>query len=209
MSYRSVAPLKAQVCRVLAIVALPLACAVGVDPDTAPSEDPGNDDGGSGGSPSAGSPSTSGTTGVVPKAGNSSTGGSGAFGGSASTGGAATAGAAGTTSTAGKANGGAGGGGGAGGSGGSSAGAGGSAAGAAGTSTGGTTNPPSCDCKQKTLEWKDMTNMSFVTGDCLTADGKTFLYTGAMAQTWAHPDCHPGKQMAWCPGSGYVFMACD
>lgn len=208
MSYRSVAPLKAQVCRVLAIVALPLACAVGVDPDTTPGDDTGSD-GGTGGSPSAGSPSSSGTTGVVPKAGNSSTGGSnGAFGGTSSNGGAATAGAAGTTSTAGKASGG-GSGSGAGGSAGSSAGSGGSAAGAAGSGTGGTGNPPSCDCTQKTLEWKDMTNMSFVTGDCLTADGKTFLYTGAMAQTWAHPDCHPGKQMAWCPGSGYVFMACD
>ena len=206
MSHRSPAPLRLQVVRALAILALPVACAVGVEPDATEGNPP-TTEGGSGGMTSGGSPGVSGT-GVLPQAGMTSTAGTpGAFGGTTSTGGNASGGSAGSTSSAGKPSGGSAGSAGSGGAGSGGAGSGGSAGnGAGGSGTG------SCDCKQKTVAWMDGTTTSFATGDCITADGKTFLYTGTKAQTWAHPDCHPGAQkMTWCTqmGSDYVFMACN
>jgi hypothetical protein len=180
------------------VAAVPLACAVGVDPeiydDSATTPEPGTagtltSTGGS----NAGAPAT------PPKAGTSSTNAgtsNNPFGGSSGTGGkpSTTGGSAGSTA-GGVGVGGASTGGAAGGSSGGAAGSGGSGGG--------------CACT-KTLTWTDNTVLNWVSGDCLSVSGKNYVYTGTKAQTYANAQCNPGKQEAWCTdmGNDYKFMAC-
>mgnify|MGYP001602640697 CR=1 FL=1 len=202
MSYAGLSWLKLDWCRALLLVALPTACAVGVDPKF---DDSGADpDGTAGTSTTAGGTlSTAGTT-ALPKAGTTSTGGSAVvnpFGGSASAGTST-----GGSSSAGSANGGAGGASAGNSSGGSAgaAGKGGSAgagAGAGGTGGGG------CACPVKKT-WADNTNMTIAPNDCVDVDGAMYLYMGAKTQDWANKDCNPAMQLAWCPGAEYKFMLC-
>jgi hypothetical protein len=204
MSYAGISWLKLNLCRALLLVALPTACAVGVEPT---SEGDGTDpDGTAGTSPATGgTPGTSGSGSVLPKAGTTGTGGSvvaNPFGGSASAGTST-----GGSSTAGTSAGGAGGASSAGSSSGGSAGAAGKgsggSAGAGGSGTGG------CACPVKKV-WMDNTNLSLVTNDCVDVAGALYLYTGAKPQTWANKDCNPTMQLAWCSdmGADYKFMLC-
>jgi hypothetical protein len=198
-------------CRALLIAALPMACATGVLPDleegtagTAGTEAEGGSS--SSGSPNGGMPGTSGT---FPIAGTTVTGGRGSTGGTPGGGGKAGSGSGGAS---GGASGGSGSGGrggsGSGGRGGSgSGGRGGSTAGGSGGSGGGTGG---CTCA-KTVAWVDNSNVSFSKGDCVTTAGKTYLYTGTKAQTYANGSCNPAMQMTWCKDTGndYNFMLCN
>jgi hypothetical protein len=201
--------LKLTLVRALLIAALPTACAVGVEPDMSDqgvTSDAGTSAGGTGSGGLAGASTT------LPKAGAASTNGGGsvtnAFGGTASGGGKAGSSTGGSASAGGSKDGGssAGGSSAGGSSGGGSGGSAGNSGGGAGT--GGGTG--SCACKQ-THAWADNTNISWVTGDCLTVGSKTYLYTGMKMQTWANKDCNPGMQLVWCTDSGndYKFMACN
>lgn len=180
--------------RAVLLGAMPTACAIGVEPDFG--EVPLTQNGGSGGA--LGGPGGSGA-GAGAKAGATSTSGGSAanpFGGSASSGGKA-----GSSS-----------GGGAGSSaGGSSGAAGGGAGGASGSSgsAGSGGGAGGCGCT-KTLTWTDNTVMNWTTGDCVTTGGKTYLYVGTKAQTYANAQCNPAKQEPWCPDmdNDYKFMAC-
>jgi hypothetical protein len=213
MSDRHVPQLKLRLLRALLIAALPTACAVGVEPDMTDEgvpSDAGSTSGGTGGgilvgvggtAPNAGTASSSGGS-VTNAFGGTSSGGGGksgsSSGGAAGDGGSKSgSGGAGGSSAGGSSAGGSSAGGGAAGSGGSS-----------GSGTGGGTG--SCVCKQ-THAWTDNTNISWVTGDCLTVGGKTYLYTGMKMQTWANKDCNPVMQLTWCTDSGndYKFMACN
>lgn len=178
----------------LLVVSLPLACAVGVQPEVDDATDPGM--AGTTAAPGGAGGSSAGASGTMPKAGTTATnagGGAEPFGGTGSTGGKgnATSGAGGGGSSSGGAGGGA------------TAGAGGSSSAGAGGSGG------ACACGA-TLMWKDNASMNWVTGDCMTVSGKTYRYTGTKAQTYAHGDCNPTKQEAWCTdvGNDYKFVAC-
>jgi hypothetical protein len=184
--------------RVLALAALPLACAVGVTPE--------EDNGGTanqGGDPVGGTASVSGSSGSATTAGKPSGGSpSGAFGGTSASGGKAGSSGGGNGGTAGSISGGStsggstnGGSGGAGGSGGSGGGSGGGAG---------------CACP-KTLTWMDDTSLSWSTGDCLDVAGAKYLYVGMRMQTYANHQCNPTKQETWCTDSGndYKFMLCN
>jgi hypothetical protein len=194
--------LKQDFCRALLLVALPTACAVGVDPTF---EGNGTDPGTAGTAGSStgtgGTLGTSGSGSVLPKAGTTGTGGSAVanpFGGSASAGTSAGGGSTAGTGGAGGAS--------SAGSGGSAGAAGrgsGGSAGAGGSGTGG------CACPVKKV-WMDNTNLSLVTNDCVDVAGALYLYTGAKPQTWANKDCNPTMQLAWCSdmGADYKFMLC-
>jgi hypothetical protein len=202
MSYAGKSWLKLDWCRALLLVALPTACAVGVDPKF---EDDGTEPDGTAGTSTStgGMPSTAGTGGTLPKAGTTGTGTAGSavvnpFGGTASAGssagGSSAGSAAGGASSAGSTSGGS--------AGAAGKGSGGSA-GAGGSGTGG------CACPVKKV-WMDNTNLSFVTNDCVEVAGALYLYTGAKPQTWANKDCNPAMQLAWCSdvGADYKFMLC-
>jgi hypothetical protein len=191
--------------RALLLLALPLACAVGVEPeatDGGDDEPPASGGGGSdtGGKTGGGSPGSSGS-GVIPKAGsNSSAGGtSSPFGGTSSTGGVSSAGSAGKAS------------GGSAGSAGSAA-AGASGSGGASGGSGGSGGSPGgvCACTKK-IPWVDNTGITWVTGDCFTVGDKLFAYVGTKMQTWANGSCNPTKQDTWCPNmdTDYKFTPCD
>lgn len=204
MSYAGISWLKQDFCRALLLVALPTACAVGVDPTF---EDGGTDPDGSAGTSTAtgGTLGTSGSGSVLPKAGTSSTGGGAVvnpFGGTASAGTSS-----GGTASAGSASGGAGGASSAGTSSGGSAGAAGKGSGGS-AGTGGTAGG-GCACPVKKT-WADNTNLALVTNDCVDVAGAIYLYTGVKAQTWANKDCNPTMQAAWCSdvGADYKFMLC-
>jgi len=191
-------------------MALPTACAVGVDPTFV---DDGTDDGGGAGTAPVGIGGTLGTSGsgtTLPKAGTS-TGGSAVvspFGGSASAGTSAGGGSAAGSSAGGASS--------AGSSAGGRAGAGGTAAGgtgAGGTAAGGTgtggTGGGTCACPVKKV-WADNTTMTIAPGDCVEVAGAIYLYSGAKTQTWANKDCNPTMQLAWCSdmGADYKFVLC-
>lgn len=199
MSLDRMAPLRPAVFKALLILALPSACATGLEPDDVAGEG----SAGSSGTEAEGGSGTAGSS-VIPQAGSGSSSGSSstAFGGTSSTGGKGGTGAGGTGS----------GGTAAGGKGGSASGgagtagsaAGGSSAGGSGGSSGG-----ACSCA-KTQAWVDNTTISWATGDCFTVATATYAYTGTKAQTYANGQCNPSKQEAWCADSGndYKFMLC-
>jgi hypothetical protein len=197
MSYAGRSWLKLDWCRALLFVALPTACAVGVEPTF---DGNGSDPEGTAGTSTGagGTPSASGTGSVLPKAGTSSTGGSAVvnpFGGAASAGGSSSAGSAtGGASSAGSSSGG-------------SAGAAGKGSG--GSASSGGSGAGGCACPVKKA-WMDNTNLALVTNDCVDVAGALYLYTGAKAQTWANKDCNPTMQLAWCSdmGADYKFMLC-
>jgi hypothetical protein len=94
--------------------------------------------------------------------------------------------------------------------GGTSAGGTGAGGGAAGSNSSGAGGGGSgCGCA-KTVIWADNTNVSWVSGDCVSVSGKNYLYTGTKAQTYALGDCNPTAQKTWCTdmGTDYKFMAC-
>ncbi len=207
MPRSSRAPSTLSVLRLLLLAGIPLACAVGVPPDTA--DEGGGDEGGSS---SAGTLNVSGSVSMT-MAGKGSNGGttSGAFGGTASTagkGGTSAAGAGGSGGAGGAAGAALSSHGGSGGAGGGTAGSGG-AGGGAGAGTGGSGGGAGCACP-KTLTWADNTVLSWSSGDCLDVAGTKYLYTGTKMQTYANAQCNPTKQEAWCTDSGndYKFMAC-
>jgi hypothetical protein len=177
----------------LLLATLPLACAVGVDPELYDETETASE-AGTAGAPVGAGGSAANMAGAAPKAGTGST----SAGASANP--------FGGTNTGGKPNAtsGAGGGGGGGVSGGASTGGGGSSSAGAGGGGGG-----ACGCGM-TLMWADNTVMNWVSGDCLTVSGKTYLYTGTKAQTYANSQCNPTKQETWCTdmGNDYKFMAC-
>lgn len=209
MSYARFAVFKLNWCRLLLLVALPVACAVEVKPefeDTGEGDQPAD----SAGTSAGGAPATAGTS-SLPTAGTTVTSSGGKttanpFGGTSSSGsssgGAASSGASsGGTSSGGK-----------GGSGGASSGGKGGSGGAAGSGAGGGSGgsgSAGCACPTKKT-WADNTNLSFGPGDCLDVGGAIYLYTGAKAQTWANKDCNPTMQLAWCSdvGADYKFMLC-
>jgi hypothetical protein len=183
----------------LLIAAFPAACAVGVEPgfDDEPNQgqagstaEGGGGQGGSGVLPIAGTTTTSsGGKATNPFGGTSSSGGSTAGGGGAAGGGGKAGSSSGGAGTAG------------------SAGSGGAATGGGGGAGGGGAG---CACP-KTLTWVDNMVLNWVSGDCLTVAGKTYLYTGTKAQTYANGQCNPTKQEPWCTSvdGDYKFMACN
>jgi hypothetical protein len=223
MPHGRVSANKLRWCRALLLVTLPVGCATGVLPeldDTGTPSTGGNvAEGGSGSSSGSHSGGMPGTSGTLPTAGTvSSSGGGGSSGSGGTNAGGGKAGSSSGGATAG--SGGRGGGGGSGGRGGSTAGgsaAGGSAAGgsAAGGSSGGASGGAGSGCTcGKTVAWVDDTNVSFVKGDCVTTGGKTYLYTGSKAQTFANGACNPAMQMTWCKastegGNDFNFMLCN
>jgi hypothetical protein len=196
-------PLQLVLGAALLLTLLPSGCAVGVEPEF---EDEPLVHGGSAGKAAAAGGSGAGMPSPPSNGGTTSVSGSGAnpFGGSASSGGK---GGSGSGSGSGGTNGGAGSAG-SGSAGSGSAGSG--SAGSSGTSAGGSGGASGgCACT-KTLAWTDNMSLSWATGDCVTTGGVTYRYVGTKAQTYAHGDCNPAKQAAWCTDSGndYKFMAC-
>jgi len=210
--------LKLSLLRALLIAALPTACAVGVQPDL--SDAGGTDTGGDSGSAAGGTGgmALAGMSGSLAQAGTTSPNGGSvtqAFGGTSSSGGKAGSGSGGSGGAGGAGKGGSAGAGGAGkggsgGSGGGSGGSGGSSGGSGGGGGGSGGAGSGCTCKQ-TKAWTDGGNISWVTGDCLTTGGKTYLYTGTKMQMFANGDCNPAKQLTWCTDSNndYKFMLCN
>lgn len=205
MSYAGMSWLKLDWCRALLLVALPTACAVGVDPSGEGDATPPDGMAGSAGTgtSSGGTIGTAGTS-ALPKAGTTGTAGSAVvnpFGGTASAGTSS-----GGSSSAGTSSGGAGG---------SSAGSShGGSAGAAGKGSGGSagaggSGSGGCACPTKKT-WVDNTNLTIAPNDCVDVAGAVYLYTGVKTQTWANKDCNPTMQAAWCSdvGADYKFMLC-
>jgi hypothetical protein len=195
-------------CRALLFIAVPVACATGVEPEL---DDPGVPTAGTaseGGSESAGSGGMPGSSGSLPIAGT--TVGNGGGGSSNGGGGKSGSGSGGTTAGSGGASGGSssGGRGGTGSSG--SGGRGGSTAGGSGGSGGSGGGGSGCTCA-KTVDWVASGNVSFNNGDCVKSSGKTYLYTGTKMQTYMNGSCTPGAQMTWCTDSGndFKFMLCE
>jgi hypothetical protein len=211
MPHRSVSANRLGWCRALLVLVLPLGCATAVLPDLGePSEAGVAGTSAEGGGSSGGMTGTSGTLPIAGTSVASGGTGTGAFGGTQSGGG-----------RAGSGSGGAGGGGagrggasfgGTGFGGFSFGGTGGrGGAGAGGSATGGSGGGGSgCTCA-KTVAWVNNANVSFGPGDCVTAAGKTYLYTGTKKQTYANGSCAPGMQMTWCTDTGndYNFMLCQ
>jgi hypothetical protein len=191
------APLQLVLGAALLLTLLPSGCAVGVDPEfeDEPLVHGGSANGGSAGKAAAAAGSGAGMPSPPSNGGTTSVSGSGAnpFGGSASSGGKGGSGSGVTNGGAGSA----------GSAGSGSAGSSGANAGGSGGASGG------CACA-KTLAWTDNMSLSWATGDCVTTGGVTYRYIGTKAQTYAHGDCNPAKQAAWCTDSGndYKFMAC-
>jgi hypothetical protein len=178
----------------LLVATLPLACAVGVDPELY--DDTEAPEAGTAGAPVGSGGSAANVAGTAPKAGTGST----SAGANANPfGGTSTGGKPNATSGAGSGSGG----------GGSAVNGGASAGGGGASSAGAGGGGGACGCST-TLMWADNTVMNWVNGDCLTVSGKTYLYTGTKAQTYANSQCNPSKQEAWCTdmGNDYKFMAC-
>lgn len=203
--------------RLLLLIVAPLACARGVTPDDTyeggddVANGAGSGGGGSGSVLPAGNAGTTTQTGGTPSTAGT---GSNAFGGTATSGGKPSGGAGGAGS--GGAAGGSGGGGAGGTGAGGKAGAGGAAgaggkggAGGAGGASGSGGAGGGCSCGA-TLAWKDDTNISWKTGDCLTVDTAKYVYVGMKMQTYANHSCNPTKQETWCTDSGndYKFTLC-
>jgi len=205
MPSRHAAPFRLPLARLLLLVAMPLACAKGVDPDDSYEGDDVSTagSGGSGGSgsvvPTGGAGTDAGGKPSSAGSGSSSLGGTSATSGGKPSGGS-TSGGAGSGGSAG---------GGAGGTGtggkGGTGGAGGTGGGASGSGGGGN----SCMCGTP-LMWKDDTNISWKTGDCFLVGTATYVYVGMKMQTYANGSCNPMKQLSWCTNSDtdYKFMLC-